>query len=84
MSVHVAPRRPPGYVKATISEYRIDSGQAFFAGVPYKHTEFGDVTIARVECGTASKQGILNGTIPVIVHGRPNAVWVKPEDLEKS
>jgi len=81
---HIAPRRPPNAVKAMISEYRTTSGKAFIAGVPYIHTEFGNVVIAKVECGTASKQGILNGTIPVTVHGRPNAVWVKPEDLKWS
>ncbi len=81
---HIAPRRPPNAVKAMISEYRLGSGQVFHAGDTYKHTELGDVTIARVECATSSKKGILNGTIPVIVNGRPNAVWVKPEDLEKS
>ena len=81
---HVALRRPPNAVKAMISEYRLSSGQVFLAGEAFRHTEFGDVTIAKVECGTASKQGILNGMIPVNVHGRPNAVWVKPEDLKKS
>jgi hypothetical protein len=82
---HVALRRPPNGIKTMISEYRVrTSGKAFFAGVPYKHNELGDVTIARVECATCSKQGVLNGTIPVIVNGRPNAVWVKPEELKWS
>ena len=80
---HVAQRKPPNTVRATISAYEF-AGKVFHAGSCYKHSKHGEISVASVECGTATRLHLLEGFIPIRVNDRALPVWVKPEELEES